>query len=302
MKFVVVYVYVAAVGFVHFRSRVRLRFGRQLSEHSGLFAPYNTLMYLFSAVPTRPILDVERFGELRPLRDNWKVLREEAVALFDAGEIRRSDRHDDLIFLAFHKRGWKRFYLKWYDSPMRSARALCPRSVALVESIPGLNAAAFTLLPPGKTLGKHRDPFAGSLRYHLGLVTPNSDACAIWVDGEKYYWRDGEDVVFDETYVHWAANKSDVERIILFADVTRPLRTPVMRGLNRVARRVLQITRSGNVPSDGLGVLNRVTPHIYRYKYFMLGLKEGNRKLYYTVKHALVLVLVYRVFVHGWIT
>src|SRR5689334_24353903 len=29
-------------------------------------------------------------------------------------------------------------------------------------------------LPPGGKLVQHRDPYAGSLRYHLGLVTPKS--------------------------------------------------------------------------------------------------------------------------------
>ena len=33
--------------YVHLRGRVRLRFGRQLLDHSGLFAPYNLLMYAF---------------------------------------------------------------------------------------------------------------------------------------------------------------------------------------------------------------------------------------------------------------
>ena len=42
----------------------------------------------------------------------------------------------------------------------------------------------FAVLPPGGKLGAHRDPFAGSLRYHLGLVTPNSDKCRILVDGQ----------------------------------------------------------------------------------------------------------------------
>ncbi len=62
----------------------------------------------------------------------------------------------------------------------------------------------FTLLPAGAHLNPHRDPFAGSLRYHLGLVTPNADSCHIVVDGESYSWRDGEDVLFDETFVHSA--------------------------------------------------------------------------------------------------
>ena len=81
----------------------------------------------------------------------------------------------------------------------------------------------FAILEPGAHLNPHRDPFGGSLRYHLGLVTPNSDACFIVVDGERYSWRDGEAVMFDETFIHWAENKTPTTRIILFCDVERPL-------------------------------------------------------------------------------
>jgi beta-hydroxylase len=34
---------------VHFRGKVRLGFWRQVSDHSTIMAPYNVLMYLFSA-------------------------------------------------------------------------------------------------------------------------------------------------------------------------------------------------------------------------------------------------------------
>ena len=41
----------------------------------------------------------------------------------------------------------------------------------------------FAELPPGSHLGKHRDPYAGSVRYH-GADDPNDDRCFIEVDGE----------------------------------------------------------------------------------------------------------------------
>ena len=186
-------------------------------------APYNALMYLFSAVPNRPFVDVSRFPELSPLRDNWQTIREEAVKLFGEGHIRAAAKYNDLGFNSFFRTGWKRFYVKWYDEPLPSARALCPRTVEFVQSIPSVNAAMFALLPPGGKLGAHRDPFAGSLRYHLGLITPNSEACRIFVDGEPYFWRDGEAVMFDETFIHRAENKTDVTRVILFCDIERPL-------------------------------------------------------------------------------
>lgn len=302
-KFIVVYVFVACVCYVHFRGKVRLRFLRQLSEHSGLFSPYNVLMYLFSAVPRDPVLDVKDFPDLAPLRENWKVLRDEALQLYEQGHIEKSVRHNDLSFVAFYKRGWKRYYLKWYDDFMPSAKETCPRSVELVRSIPGINAAMFSMLPAGGELGKHRDPFAGSLRYHLGLVTPNSDDCRIWVDGHEYAWRDGEDFVFDETYVHWAKNDTDKDRIILFVDVTRPLHTRVMRGFSAfMNKHVFKATRSQNVPSDGVGALNHVTPLIYHFKTWQQGFKKRHRKVYYTSKNLLVAGLVYLIFVRPWIT
>lgn len=53
----------------------------------------------------------------------------------------------------------------------------------------------FAELPAGSHLGKHRDPYAGSVRYHLGLVTPNDDRCFIEVDRQRHSWRDGQAVI-----------------------------------------------------------------------------------------------------------
>jgi beta-hydroxylase len=300
-KFLLVYFYLACVCFVHFRGRVRLRFGRQLSEHSGLFSPFNVLMYLFSAVPRKPILDVARFPETKVLKANWREIREEALRLFDAGKIDYPEDVNDLTFVAFRRRGWKRFHMKWYGDFLPSARELCPRTVALLEQVEGLNAAAFTLLPPGKKLGKHRDPFASSLRYHLALVTPDVPGCRIWIDGQEHTWRAGEDIVFDETYIHWAENATDQPRIILFCDLTRPLHTPVMRAFSRfMNKRVFRITASHNTNEEAPGFLNHGTPIVARLKDVFLKLKSFNRPLYYAVKQTLVVVAVYFVFLRGF--
>src|SRR5690606_29326305 len=104
--------------------------------------------------------------------------------------------------------GWKRFYLKWYGQAHPSATELCPRTTALLARLPSIKAAMFAELPHGARLGKHRDPYAGSLRYHLGLVAPGDERCFIDVDGERYVWHEGEGVVFDETYIHFAENQS----------------------------------------------------------------------------------------------
>ena len=292
-----VYGYLAWALFVHFRGRVRHKFHRQLTDHSTIIAPYNAIMYGFSAVPNRPFVDVSQFPELKPLQDNWRMIREEALKLFEDGHIRAAAGYNDLGFNSFFRRGWKRFYLKWYDAPLESAMALCPRTVKLMQSIPTINGAMFAMLPAGGDLGRHRDPFAGSLRYHLGLVTPNSDACRIWVDGEEYSWRDGEAVMFDETFIHWAENRTDVDRLILFADVERPLSIRWLSKLNHwVEKTIVRATQTENVPGDKVGLLNRIFGFAYYVRMPGKWLKARNKYVYYALKWLILAGILYLVF------
>ena len=301
--FCVLLAFVLCVLLVHLRGRARLRFDRQLVDHSAIFAPYNLLMYAFSAVPAKPILDRRGFPQLDLLQANWKAIREEALHLFDEGHIRAAEKHNDASFNSFFKQGWKRFYLKWYGEPLASAEVLCPQTVALLKSIPTVKAAMFALLPPGGKLNPHRDPFAGSLRYHLGLITPNSDDCRIFVDGEVHAWRDGKDVVFDETYVHWAENLTNETRVILFADVERPLRTRMMGAINhRVGAFMGKITASPNTesPEEKTGFVNRAFAFNQRGRDRSRAFKKKNPKLFRTLKYIGMLIFIWLVFLAPW--
>ncbi|WP_266182752.1 aspartyl/asparaginyl beta-hydroxylase domain-containing protein [Dyella humicola] len=295
--------FVLCVLLVHLRGRSRLRFDRQLVDHSAVFAPYNLLMYAFSAVPARPILDRRGFPQLDLLQANWQTIREEAMHLFDEGYIRAAEKNNDASFNSFFKQGWKRFYLKWYGEPLASAETLCPKTVALLNSIPSVKAAMFALLPPGSKLNPHRDPFAGSLRYHLGLITPNSEDCRIFVDGEMHSWGDGKDVVFDETYVHWAENRTDQTRVILFADVERPLRTRWMNAINhRVGAFMGKITASPNTesPEEKTGFVNRVFALNQRSRERNRAFKRKHPKLFRATKYLGMLVLIWLIFLAPW--
>ncbi|WP_414674487.1 aspartyl/asparaginyl beta-hydroxylase domain-containing protein [Luteibacter sp.] len=301
-RFIVLYVlilFTLCVLLVHLRGRSRLRFDRQLVDHSAIFAPYNLLMYAFSAVPARPILDRAGFPQLDLLQGNWEKIREEAMHLFDEGFIRSAEKHSDASFNSFFKQGWKRFYLKWYGEPLASAEALCPETVKLLNAIPSVKAAMFALLPPGSKLNPHRDPFAGSLRYHLGLITPNSDDCRIFVDGEMHAWRDGKDVVFDETYVHWAENRTNQTRVILFADVERPLKNRVMTAINkRVGAFMGSITASPNSDDSGeqVGFVNRMFALNNRGRERSRKFKKANPKLFRTIKYIGIVLMIWLIF------
>lgn len=297
LKYLVLLLFAATGTYVHLRGRVRHGIARQLTDHSTVMAPYNALMYLFSAVPARPFIDVKHFPELTVLEENWQTIRDEGLRLFDEGYIRAAAKYNDLGFNSFFRAGWKRFYLKWYDDPLPSARNLCPRTTALVERIPTINAAMFAVLPPGARLPLHRDPFAGSLRYHLGLSTPNSELCRIFVDGERYFWKDGEAVMFDETYIHRAENQTETTRLILFCDIERPLSNRLARFINRcIGQPFARAAATQNMEGEKVGILNKLFTHAYQLRVFGKRIKQWNRTVYYVLKWLLILGTLYLIF------
>ncbi len=286
-RYIVLAALLASALFVHYRGQVRHRFARQLTDHSTFLAPLNALIYMFSRVPSKPYQNVEDFPHLQPLKDNWQAIRDEGLRLMDEGFVRTSTGHNDLAFHSFFRLGWKRFYLKWYDDPLPSAEQFCPKTVELLKSIPSVHGAMFAMLPAGGRLGAHRDPFAGSLRYHLGLRTANSDACWIDVDGIRYSWRDGEAVMFDETYVHAAKNETNVDRLILFCDVERPLKGWLPTAINRfIIHHLVKITATQNVEGEPVGLANHLFAPVYHVRILFKRLKNWNRKVYYGIKYA----------------
>ena len=151
----------------------------------------------------------------------------------------------------------------------------------------------FAELPPGGKLNRHRDPFAGSLRYHLGLMTPNDDACFIEVVGRRYSWRDGEGVVFDETFIHSAQNDTDQNRVILFCDIERPMRYRWAQAINRWFGRTVMTAASSPIETgDQTGGINKLFRFVWLAGQYRRKLKKWNRPLYYVIKGLLIVSAV----------
>lgn len=293
MKWLIPGLWLAAILYGHFRGKVRLPWSRVFLDHSVLLAPVNAFMVLASRVPTTPYVSTREIPELQALEDNWETIRDEAVHMAELRRIKAAEHHDDIGFNSFFKYGWKRFYLKWYDAHHPSADELCPKTVAILKTIPKIKAAIFAELPPDGKLNPHRDPFSGSLRYHLGLATPNDDRCYIDVDGERYSWRDGEGVVFDETYIHEAHNVSGRNRIILFCDVERPLKWRWAESFNSwFGKNVMSAASSPNDGGDQTGAINKLTHAHWRLDQKRKQFKTWNKTVYKTVKWGLVVLVV----------
>ena len=270
-----------------------------------IFTPYNCALYLFTYPKARhPIMDMDEFPELKLLEDNWEVIAEEGRKLMEQGSFEAATDPDsssyyDVGFRTFYKYGWSKFYLNWYGYTHESAKQSCPKTVELLRQIPQVNGALFTTLPPGGQLTRHLDPFASSLRYHLGLATPNDDSCFINVDGKTYSWRDGEALMFDETYIHFVKNNSDQSRLILMCDVERPM-SWVGKLINWPYKQAITAFTVPNTDMDKRGLANRIFQTLMPFFEKSKRLKKTNRPLYKVLKYCFNTFLLFVLFGLAW--
>jgi beta-hydroxylase len=130
--------------------------------------------------------------------------------------------------------GWKVFPLIAYGLRSQANIDLCPETWRIVQTIPGLTTAMFSILEPGKRIPPHRGPYNGVLRLHLGLIIPEPrERTALRVGPERRHWQEGRALIFDDAYEHEAWNETAGLRVVLFVDFRKPLRFPVS-ALNRL--------------------------------------------------------------------
>ncbi len=187
-----------------------------------------TLVLRSSLVPTSPFLDPALLPWTAELESRWRDMREEldAVLVHHDALPNFQDISTDQATITDDDR-WKTYFLYGFGSRSDANCARCPRTAELVGRVPGMTTAFFSILSPGKHIGAHRGPYRGLLRYHLGLRVPQpTSALGISVGGEVAHWEEGQSLLFDDGYEHFAWNDTDGVRAVLFMDVQRPLRRP----------------------------------------------------------------------------
>ena len=266
----IIVIYAGSFACLYLRCRDHLPLKKYLSNHVLLFAPLNFLFTYFTVGKRAAVFDPRIVPGLDKIRESYPVIRSEAKAMLDSGVFQRPPAVDEPGYNTFEKGGWRQYSLKWYANECRrSAQEMCPKTCAIVDSVPAIRAAMFTVLPPRGRLGRHHDPIASSLRYHLGLVTPNSEKCALTLDGVQYPWRDGEELLFDQTYLHSAVNQTETVRVILFCDVEKTqLRVP-FRQLADALNYALLAKFTGANDQGKLSWISRVYRPIYKVRSYV---------------------------------
>lgn len=134
-----------------------------------------------------------------------------------------------------HSPRWSSFFL-WKDGVRQDgACKLCPKTAALLESLPLSDQPGFAPTAMFSALDAHTHipPHTGStnvrLLCHLPLILPGP--ARFRVGNETREWKMGEAWVFDDTIEHEAWNDADALRVILIFDVWNPFLEPDERRL-----------------------------------------------------------------------
>ncbi len=126
-------------------------------------------------------------------------------------------------------RRWNVFLLEIMGNRPAQNRACCPETCRALAKVPNLIQAFFSILEPGKSVPEHEGPYLGYLRYHLGVRVPARNPPKLIVNRQDYVWKEGEAVLFDDSWPHSVVNSSEELRAVLIVDVRRPL--PILADL-----------------------------------------------------------------------
>ncbi len=177
------------------------------------------------------------FPFVATLEHNWSLIRGEVARLMMRKDLAAFiETSADPLTVALD-RGWRTAPLLTYGFRSEHLIAQCPETWRLLQGVPGLVSAMFSLLEPGRFLPPHRGPYNGLLRLHLGLIVPDDpQKVGIRVVDKIAPWEEGKALIFDDTLEHEAWNDTSQTRVVLLLDFARPLRMPA-RPLNALVLR-----------------------------------------------------------------
>lgn len=161
--------------------------------------------------------------------EKWKTVIENNHALI-LEELKSIKQNNDTNIVPYFNRTlasdakkWNVFTLRLWGLNFNRNSKKCPQTTLLLDKIPGLISAAFSILDANTDIKPHNGDSNIMMRCHLGLKIPAGlPQSGIEVKGEKKAWEDGKLFAFCDAQPHLAWNHAGEERWVLIFDVLRP--------------------------------------------------------------------------------
>jgi beta-hydroxylase len=231
--------------FQQFRKRTREQTIDWLKERGR--PALNAFLARYSLVGDPVVFETGAFPWARELERNWEAIADEARGVL------RQRKHipafqeisPDQIRIS-NTDEWQTLWYRGFGYRSEVFARACPKTAALVDAVPEVETAFFSILAPGKHIIAHRGVFKGIVNYHLGLLIPRArERCRMRVADEYFHWEPGESRIFDDTNEHEVWNDTPEDRVVLMLQFHRPMRglgRRVSRGFLALLKRTPYIT------------------------------------------------------------
>lgn len=117
---------------------------------------------------------------------------------------------------------WRTLYLKKTGKIIEDKMKHFPKTMELIKH-DQIHNAFFSILDPHVEIKPHVGYYKGYLRYHLGIIIPEENGKKPYIicGNEKYEWKEGKGVLFDDMYLHYVNNNTNQQRVVLYLDIKR---------------------------------------------------------------------------------
>lgn len=229
-----------------------MKIGKRFLRWAGDFQARHSL------ISTTPVIDNSEFSWVPQLENSYEDVRKELDRLLEHPEDiptfhqlspdqKRISKGDN----------WKTFAFYVYGERVDDNCALCPKTAAVLDSLPGMRTAMFSILAPHYHIPPHKGPTRAVIRAHLALKVPTEwEKVWIRVDDQILNWKTGEVMLFDDTYEHEVRNDTDETRAVLFIDIDRPM-DKVGSLFNRLIVRIIQASTYVKQPLKNVAKWNK---------------------------------------------
>ena len=205
---------------------------------------FENLIPSYSLIGDTAFFEPHHFEWVEEIDVNWRLIRKELDELLKYRDDLPNfqDISPDQANYTSPDDLWKTFFMYGYGIKAEKNCQRCPETTRLIEKIPGMKTAFFSILMPGKHIPEHRGPYKGVIRYLLALKVPEpKEKCRIRVGNETRHWEEGKSMIFDDSFPHEAWNETDGVRAVLFLDVMRPMRFP-LSFLNELMMKLIAVS------------------------------------------------------------
>lgn len=186
---------------------------------------------LWPGLVGKPVHDPAEFPWTTMLRDAWTEIRAEMAAVRQ--RFQRAAYDSDI-----NAKPWNTYYFYLRGRALPEHLRECPRTADVLARLPANRFhVCFSAIQPNGSLAPHTGPTNTSLTVHLGLE--NCQGARLFVADQVIDYRDGDVLIFDDSYVHWVEHTGTQTRCTLMITIWHPGLSSLERAYLNAAARVV---------------------------------------------------------------